>query len=47
MQAEYALDVVFARAEDLRPLYEEIEREVLGHVHFRDTVVSRNWAGNR
>jgi len=29
MQAEYALDVVFRRAEDLRPLYEEISREAV------------------
>jgi hypothetical protein len=26
MQSEYALDVVFRRAEDLHPLYEEISR---------------------
>ena len=29
MQAEYALDVVFRRAEDLRPLYEEISRQAV------------------
>lgn len=29
MQAEYALDVVFRRAEDLRPLYEEISRQAI------------------
>jgi hypothetical protein len=29
MQAEYAIDVVFRRAEDLRPLYDEISREAM------------------
>jgi hypothetical protein len=29
MQVEYALDVVFRRAEDLRPLYEEISRQAV------------------
>jgi hypothetical protein len=29
MQAEYALDIVFRRAEDLRPLYEEISRQAV------------------
>ena len=29
MQAEYALDVVFRRADDLRPLYEEISRQAV------------------
>ena len=29
MQAEYALDVVFKRAEDLQPIYEEISRQAM------------------
>ncbi len=29
MQAEYALDVVFKRAEDLKPIYEEISRQAM------------------
>jgi hypothetical protein len=29
MQSEYALDIVFRRAEDLRPLYEEISRQAV------------------
>lgn len=29
MQVEYALDVVFKRAEDLRPIYEEISRQAV------------------
>ena len=29
MQAEYALDIVFRRAEDLRPVYEEISRQAV------------------
>lgn len=41
MQAEYALDVVFRRAEDLRPLYEEISRQAVLAVKIDD--MARFW----
>ena len=41
MQVEYALDVVFRRAEDLRPLYEEISRQALLTVKVDD--MARFW----
>jgi hypothetical protein len=41
MQVEYALDVVFRRAEDLRPLYEEISRQALLAVKVDD--MARFW----
>ncbi|MDO8595977.1 MAG: hypothetical protein Q7R45_05055 [Sulfuricaulis sp.] len=38
MQAEYALDVVFRRAEDLHPLYEEISRQAVLAVRIDEMV---------
>lgn len=41
MQAEYALDIVFRRAEDLHPIYEEISRQAVLAVKIDD--MARFW----